>query len=73
MNLKVIDLGLADYLQAWDIQKDILGEVINHDLAAALILCRHHPVITLGRNTSGSSLKFTEEEILAKGLKLYNI
>ncbi len=73
MDFKVIDLSLVDYLEAWDIQKDMLAKVINNDLDSALILCRHHPVITLGRNTSGSSLKFTEEEIRAKGLKLYNI
>jgi len=73
MELKVIDLGLAEYLPAWNKQKDILCEVISNDLAAALILCQHYPVITLGRSASRVSLKFTFEEIYAKGLKLYNI
>jgi len=73
MKLKVIDLGLAEYLSAWNKQKDILSEVISNDLAAALILCQHYPVITLGRNASRGSFKFSFEEIYAKGLKLYNI
>lgn len=73
MKLKVVDLGLAEYLSAWNKQKDILSEVISNDLAAALILCQHYPVITLGRNASRGSFKFSFEEIYAKGLKLYNI
>lgn len=73
MKLKVIDLGLADYFQVWDLQKDILAKVINNDLNAALILCRHPPVITSGRKVPAASFKAASSEILAKGIKLYNI
>ncbi|MDP2044490.1 MAG: lipoyl(octanoyl) transferase LipB [Candidatus Omnitrophota bacterium] len=73
MDLKVIDLGLADYFQVWSLQKDILAKVINNDLSAALILCRHPPVITSGRKVSAASFKVSSGEILAKGIKLYNI
>ena len=73
MDLKVIDLGLVDYLEAWDIQKDTLAKVINNELDSALILCRHYPVITLGRGASQNSLRFSNEWIRAQGVKLYNI
>lgn len=73
MNLKVIDLGLVDYLEAWDIQKDTLAKVIEGELDSALILCRHYPVVTLGRAALPMSLRFGNELIQAKGLKLYNI
>lgn len=73
MDLKVIDLGLTDYLAAWDLQKDILKKVISGELDSALILCRHYPVITLGRAASQDSLRFGNEWIRAKGVKLYNI
>lgn len=73
MNLKIIDLGLADYFSVWNLQKDILVKVINNDLIAALILCRHPPVITLGRKASMASLKVDLSEIRAKGIKFYNI
>ncbi len=73
MKLKVIDLGLADYFQVWGLQKDILAKVINNDLNAALILCRHPPVITSGRKVSAASFKAASSEIRAKGIKLYNI
>ena len=73
MDLKIIDLGLADYFQVWNLQKDILAKVINNDLNAALILCRHPPVITSGRKVPAASFKAASGEILAKGIKLYNI
>ena len=73
MGFKVIDLGLVDYLATWDLQKTILSRDMNNDVGAALILCQHYPVITLGRNASGSSLKFTRDEICARMIKLYNI
>ena len=73
MKLKVIDLGLADYFQVWSLQKDILAKVINNELRAALILCRHPPVITSGRKVSAASFKAASSEIFAKGIKLYNI
>ncbi|MDD5691880.1 MAG: lipoyl(octanoyl) transferase LipB [Candidatus Omnitrophica bacterium] len=73
MKLEVIDLGLVDYLEAWDVQKDTLAKVINNDLDSALILCRHYPVVTLGRAASRKSLRLGEELIREKGIKLYNI
>lgn len=73
MNLKIIDLGLADYFRAWSLQKDILAKVINNDLNAALIFCRHPPVITSGRKVSGVSFKAASREIFAKGIRLCNI
>jgi len=73
MDLKIIDLGLVDYLEAWDIQKDTLAKVINNDLDSALILCRHYPVVTLGRGASQESLRFGNEWIRARGVKLYNV
>jgi lipoate-protein ligase B len=73
MDLEVIDLGLVDYLEAWDMQKDTLAKVIEGEMDSALILCRHYPVVTLGRSASQESLRFGSEWIRAKGVKLYNI
>ncbi|TAM43749.1 lipoyl(octanoyl) transferase, partial [bacterium] len=73
MNLKVIDLGLVDYLEAWNIQKDTLAKVIEGKLDSALIICRHYPVITLGRSASRDSLRFSKEVIHGRGVKLYNV
>jgi len=73
MELKIIDLGLVDYLEAWNIQRDILAKVISGEMNSALILCRHYPVITLGRGASRESLRFSNEVIRARGIKIYNI
>ncbi len=73
MELKIIDLGLVDYLEAWNMQKDTLAKVISNELDSALILCRHYPVITLGRGAAQESLRFNNEWIRAQGVKLYNI
>ncbi len=74
MNLYVLDLGLTPYDDAWRLQKRaaamrISGE-LPHDL---LILCEHHPVVTLGRSTKPGHLLATPEYLGALGIQLRDV
>lgn len=47
--IKVIDLGLEDYQNAYNLQLEILEKRIKGEIEDTLILTEHYPVITLGR------------------------
>lgn len=52
--MKVLDLGLIDYQNAWDIQKKLHLSTKEGFDNATLIVCSHHPVFTLGRSSKQS-------------------
>lgn len=53
--MRVMDLGLLDYRQAWDIQKQVLAERLAGTCEDTLILVEHPPVYTLGRRREAAS------------------
>ncbi len=62
----VLDLGLVDFDLAYAKQKEIHSAVKSRLQESTLIICSHHPVITLGRQGK-------EENILADLAQLQNI
>jgi len=73
MDVEVFDLGLIDYQKGWDFQKEILDKVRYGSLKSALVLCRHYPVITLGRNAGKDSFRISDSELKEKGIKIYSV
>lgn len=73
MDFKVFDLGLIDYKESWDFQKDIFSQVKSGILPSGLIICEHLPVITLGRNASPENLLAPEDVLQKKGINVYAI
>lgn len=71
MRFKVFDIGLTDFKRAWDFQKEIFRDVKNGLLDCALIVCRHQPVITLGRNAKEENIKASQEELKKLGIGIY--
>ena len=49
--LKVSELGVMDYLSAWDLQKQIHQNVVDSQSANSLLLLEHPSVYTAGRRT----------------------
>jgi lipoyl(octanoyl) transferase len=49
--LKVSELGVMDYLSAWDLQKQIHQDVVNLQTENTLLLLEHPSVYTAGRRT----------------------
>jgi len=79
------DLGNTSYREAWDLQQELLKEVIgiktqNRDRADNKIppkhyflYCEHPHVYTLGRSGSLDNLLLSENELTEKGIEFYKI
>lgn len=68
-SVRVIDLGLVSYKEAWDLQSRLLQELItnkreNYPIPQDhyLLLCEHPPVFTLGKSGSEDHLKLNQVE-----------
>jgi lipoate-protein ligase B len=46
----LVDLGLIAYVEAWDLQRQLVGARKAGAIPDVLLLCQHPHVITLGRN-----------------------
>ncbi|MFA6384803.1 MAG: lipoyl(octanoyl) transferase LipB, partial [Candidatus Omnitrophota bacterium] len=68
--MRIIDLGLVHYQKALEEQKRVHAEVCNGALPAAIIVCRHYPVITVGRGAKPGSLLSTRAEYEARGIEV---
>ena len=73
MSLKVIDLGLVDFKDAWAKQKELFQEVKDGHLRAGLIVCRHYPVITVSRKANRKNILVSREELKNKGIAIYAV
>ncbi|MEO5905490.1 MAG: lipoyl(octanoyl) transferase, partial [Saprospiraceae bacterium] len=67
--VKVIDLGLIPYKDAWDLQTRLHSELVENKRAGYpvpqfhyLLLCEHPPVYTLGKSGSESNLRIDEKQ-----------
>ncbi len=63
---QIKDLGLVDYQEAYCIQQETVGQVINGQ-SHTLILCEHHPVFTLGSLATEQNFLFARGDIEKKG------
>ncbi len=67
--LEVFLLGLLDYEDALRLQRRLVYEASgSHGQFAALILCEHHPIITIGRRGSRAHIECDDDELAARGL-----
>lgn len=73
MEFKLFDLGLVDFQSAWDFQKSVLLRVKQKELSSALILSRHHPVITLGRSGKKENILAGDSQLKKLNINTYEV
>jgi len=73
MEFKLFDLGLVDFKQAWQTQKDLFLQVKTGAIESALVVCRHYPVITLGRRSKRENILAPDSELALKGIQVCEI
>jgi lipoate-protein ligase B len=73
MEVEIFNLGLIEFKKGWDFQKEIFDKVSSGLLKSALVLCRHYPVVTLGRNAKKFSFKISQSELKERGIKIYPV
>ncbi|OGX44260.1 MAG: lipoyl(octanoyl) transferase [Omnitrophica WOR_2 bacterium RIFCSPLOWO2_12_FULL_51_8] len=71
MRFEVFDLGLVAYKEAWDFQKEIFAKVKSGSIESALILCRHFPVITLGRLADERNILSDSRQLNLRQIEIY--
>jgi lipoate-protein ligase B len=73
MQLRLFDLGLADFQTAWDFQRSIFLQVKKGDMPGALIFCRHKPVITIGRQGSKQNILVEAQQLERLNIATFQI
>jgi len=73
MKFQIFDLGLIDFRPALEFQKQLFERVKNGKMNHGLILCRHNPVVTLGRNAPRKNILVSEEELRKRKIDLFEI
>lgn len=70
MEFRIIDAGLLDFRRAFQLQQEVLGLVESGEAPSSLILCRHYPVITLGRLGKESNIRISRTLLREKGIEV---
>src|SRR5918911_3773286 len=52
----VLNLGVVDYLEAWDLQRSLAAAVGQGAIPDTVLFLEHPPTVTLGRRTEESEL-----------------
>lgn len=69
----IMDLGYVDYLEAWDVQRQIHAEVASGERVPTLLLCDHPPTITFGKKGGRKNLIASTESLSQRGFAMYDI
>ncbi len=71
--MKVIDLGVTDFLEAYEFQLRLIKEVASGDSEDTLLLTEHKQVITIGRKGSEKNILRTREFLSSRGIDIVNV
>jgi len=70
---QLLRLGIVDYGEAHDLQKQILQDRIDGKCPDHLILLQHHPVITVGRSGDNRNIITPKSILESFGISIYEI
>ena len=73
MEQNIFDLGLIGFKKSWVFQQEVFKAVKASYLDSAIIICRHEPVITLGRQSHLQNILMPKELLESRGIQLYEI
>ncbi len=69
----ILDLGLLDYREAWDLQHDLWLRRVEGELPDLLLLLEHSHVITLGRRGNRSHLIVSPDVLEAMKIPIFHV
>lgn len=67
------DLGLIDYKQAWDLQKEIFNLRLHNEINDTFFLLEHPHTYTLGKVADKENLLSNDEQLKELGVNVYEI
>ena len=68
-----VNLGSTGYLEAWELQKQLAGEVANGNINDTLLLLEHPHTFTLGRRGKREDVLLTDNKISTIGAALHEV
>jgi lipoate-protein ligase B len=72
--LRIEDLGLRSYAEVLETQRELRRKRIAGEITEdVLLLVEHPPVVTLGRGTRVTSLPFPPEELVRRGVEVFEV
>jgi lipoate-protein ligase B len=69
----IIDLGLVDYEETWDLQRQLWSRRVEETLPDLLLILEHPHVITLGRRGNRSHLVASSEVLEAMRIPIFHV
>ena len=60
---KILDLGLSDFNDTWELQKKLQSKRILNEIKDHFLIVEHHPVYTLGKNAPKEHLLNSQKNI----------
>ena len=69
----IIDMGLIDYQEAWDLQHDLWSRRVKGELPDLLLFLEHPHVITLGRRGNRSHLIASPEVLEEMKIPIFHV
>ncbi|MHB8158044.1 MAG: lipoyl(octanoyl) transferase LipB, partial [Desulfocucumaceae bacterium] len=69
---RVMRLGLCDYQEACQLQKQLLRRRIDKEIPDTLVLLQHPPVFTIGRRGSRGNILVGPDVLGREGIAVYN-
>lgn len=71
--MRIINLGLTDFHEAYSLQKELVAKVSQGESGNTLIITEHKPVITIGRKGSWENIFKSRQFLASKGIEVINI
>ena len=71
--MRIIDLGISDFREIYDLQQGLVKEVFQGKRENTLIITEHRPVITIGRKGSWNNIFKSREFLALEGIDVLNI
>jgi lipoyl(octanoyl) transferase len=71
--LRHINLGLADYKDTWELQKDLMDKRVKNEIPDTLLLLEHPHTYTLGKVADKSNLIGNHDYLKKHDIKVYDI
>lgn len=69
---KIVDLGLIDFEKALEFQRAAFERVAGAGTESCVILCRHSPVITIGRSGGREDILIPDSELAERKVRVFD-
>jgi len=71
MPCTIYRLGLIDYIEAYNLQRELLRKRLDGEITDTLLLAEHPPTLTIGKSGKLENVLVSQEELAQNGVPLF--